>query len=63
MTRISEKTFLNVFTLALIIAVSTLLAHPIYVSTLDLLGVDAIYPLPKYCAIPDSISCREALER
>lgn len=39
MTRISRKTFLNVFTISLTIAVS-LLAHPVYASwTLDLLGI------------------------
>lgn len=36
---ISKKTFLNVLTIALIITVSTILAHPVYASTLDLLGI------------------------
>lgn len=36
---IFKKTFKNVFTIALIIAASTLLAPPVYASTLDLLGI------------------------
>lgn len=38
MTGISKKTFLIVFPIAFVIAVS-LLAHPVYASTLDLLGI------------------------
>lgn len=29
----------------------------IYPSDCDISGIDAIYPLPTYCDIPDSITC------
>ncbi|MEW6570882.1 MAG: matrixin family metalloprotease [Nitrospirota bacterium] len=39
MTEISKKTFLNVSIVVVTIAVLTLLAHPVFASTLDLLGI------------------------
>jgi hypothetical protein len=28
------------------------------ISTCDISGLEAIYPLPQYCAIPESIACQ-----
>jgi hypothetical protein len=29
----------------------------VLISACDINGIDAIYPLPTYCTIPDSITC------